>query len=58
MRCENIDRMAPLFAGPPVLCGHRGMGVGTVLGHAENTLASFLAAAEARAARGSRSTCA
>ena len=37
--------MAPLFAGPPVLCGHRGMGVGTVLGHAENTLASFLAAA-------------
>jgi glycerophosphoryl diester phosphodiesterase len=45
MRCENIDRMAPLFAGPPVLCGHRGMGVGTVLGHAENTLPSFLAAA-------------
>ena len=45
MRCENIDRMAPLFAGPPVLCGHRGMGVGTVLGHVENTLGSFLAAA-------------
>jgi glycerophosphoryl diester phosphodiesterase len=44
MRCENIDRMAPLFAGPPVLCGHRGMGVGTVLGHVENTLGSFLAA--------------
>ena len=44
MRCENIDRMAPLFAGPPVLCGHRGMGAGTVLGHAENTLGSFLAA--------------
>ena len=38
--------MAPLFAGPPVLCGHRGMGAGTVLGHSENTLASFLAAAE------------
>lgn len=29
-----------------MLCGHRGMGVGTVLGHAENTLPSFLAAAE------------
>jgi glycerophosphoryl diester phosphodiesterase len=46
MRCENIERMAPLFAGRPVLCGHRGMGVGTVLGHAENTLGSFLAAGE------------
>ena len=45
MRCENIEAMAPLFAGPPVLCGHRGMGAGTVLGHPENTLASFLAAA-------------
>ncbi len=46
MRCENIEAMAPLFAGPPVLCGHRGMGAGTVLGHPENTLASFLAAGE------------
>jgi glycerophosphoryl diester phosphodiesterase len=46
MRCENIDRMASVFADPPVLCGHRGMGVGTVLGHAENTLGSFLAVAE------------
>ena len=46
MRCENIERMAPLFTGTPVLCGHRGMGVGTVLGHAENTLGSLLAAGE------------
>ncbi|HEX4654998.1 MAG TPA: glycerophosphodiester phosphodiesterase [Mycobacteriales bacterium] len=33
-----------VFAEPPVLCGHRGMGRGVVDGHAENTLDSFLAA--------------
>jgi glycerophosphoryl diester phosphodiesterase len=33
----------PVFADPPVLCGHRGLG----RGHAENTLPSFLAAAAA-----------
>lgn len=36
----------PLFADPPVLCGHRGSGRGVVAGHEENTLASFLAAVE------------
>jgi glycerophosphoryl diester phosphodiesterase len=36
-----------VFADTPVLCGHRGMGRGTVDGHAENTLGSFLAAADA-----------
>ena len=45
MPCENIEAMAPIFAGPPVLCGHRGMGAGTVLGHPENTLESFRAVA-------------
>jgi glycerophosphoryl diester phosphodiesterase len=36
-----------VFADPPVLCGHRGLGRGTVEGRRENTLASFQAAAEA-----------
>jgi glycerophosphoryl diester phosphodiesterase len=36
-----------VFADPPVLCGHRGIGKGVVDGHRENTLASFLAAAAA-----------
>lgn len=31
-------------SGAPVLIGHRGMGTGVVRGHAENTVASFLAA--------------
>ena len=35
-----------VFADPPVLAGHRGMGRGVVGGHAENTLESFLAAVE------------
>jgi len=35
-----------VFADPPVLCGHRGMGKGEVDGHQENTLGSFLAAVE------------
>jgi glycerophosphoryl diester phosphodiesterase len=35
------------FSGVPVLCGHRGSGAGVVGGHRENTLASFLAAADA-----------
>jgi glycerophosphoryl diester phosphodiesterase len=35
------------FDDTPVLCGHRGCGRGIVDGHGENTLASFLAAAEA-----------
>ena len=35
-----------VFADPPVLCGHRGMGKGEVDGHRENTLGSFLAAVE------------
>jgi glycerophosphoryl diester phosphodiesterase len=39
--------MRAVFAEPPVLCGHRGMGVGTVRGHVENTLGSFLAAVDA-----------
>lgn len=34
----------PLFADPPVLCGHRGAGRGVVGGHEENTLASCEAA--------------
>jgi glycerophosphoryl diester phosphodiesterase len=37
------------FARPPVLCGHRGCGAGTVEGNRENTLASFRAAAAAGA---------
>jgi glycerophosphoryl diester phosphodiesterase len=36
-----------VFDDPPVLCGHRGSGRGVVGGHRENTLPSFLAAAEA-----------
>ena len=36
-----------VFDDPPVLCGHRGSGRGVVGGHSENTLPSFLAAAEA-----------
>jgi glycerophosphoryl diester phosphodiesterase len=36
-----------VFADPPVLCGHRGLGRGTVDGRRENTLASFQAAAAA-----------
>ena len=43
------------FAGPvfgsgnrPALIGHRGLGKGTVAGHGENTLGSFLACAEHR----------
>ncbi|MFL5958079.1 MAG: glycerophosphodiester phosphodiesterase [Solirubrobacterales bacterium] len=36
-----------MFADPPVLCGHRGLGRGTVEGRRENTLASFQAAADA-----------
>lgn len=32
--------------GTPTLIGHRGLGKGTVSGHAENTLGSFLACAE------------
>jgi glycerophosphoryl diester phosphodiesterase len=36
-----------VFADPPVLCGHRGLGRGVVDGRRENTLASFQAAAEA-----------
>jgi glycerophosphoryl diester phosphodiesterase len=36
-----------VFDDPPVLCGHRGSGRGEAGGHAENTLPSFLAAAEA-----------
>ena len=36
-----------VFADPPVLCGHRGLGRGIVDGHRENTLASFQAATEA-----------
>ena len=37
----------PVFADPPVLCGHRGLGKGVVDGHRENTLGAFRAAAEA-----------
>jgi glycerophosphoryl diester phosphodiesterase len=36
-----------VFADPPVLCGHRGLGRGVVEGRRENTLESFQAAAEA-----------
>lgn len=36
-----------MFAGTPVLCGHRGSGKGTVGGHRENTLGSFRAAVAA-----------
>lgn len=36
-----------VFTEAPVLCGHRGSGRGVVAGHAENTLASALAAYEA-----------
>lgn len=37
----------PVFAEPPVLCGHRGSGKGVVGGQLENTLGSFRAAAAA-----------
>jgi glycerophosphoryl diester phosphodiesterase len=36
-----------VFADPPVLCGHRGLGKGVVAGHRENTLGSFRAAVAA-----------
>jgi glycerophosphoryl diester phosphodiesterase len=39
--------MPPVFADPPVLCGHRGSGRGVVDGHRENTLGSFRAAVSA-----------
>ena len=39
--------MPPVFADPPVLCGHRGSGRGVVDGHRENTLDSFRAAVAA-----------
>jgi glycerophosphoryl diester phosphodiesterase len=39
--------MPPVFADPPVLCGHRGSGRGVVDGHRENTLGSFCAAVAA-----------
>ena len=35
-----------VFQDPPVIVGHRGLGRGTINGHAENTVASLLAAAE------------
>jgi glycerophosphoryl diester phosphodiesterase len=35
---------AQVFARPPVMIGHRGLGKGTVLRHGENTLGSFLGA--------------
>jgi glycerophosphoryl diester phosphodiesterase len=35
-----------VFHEPPVVVGHRGLGRGTVDGHAENSLASLLAAAQ------------
>jgi glycerophosphoryl diester phosphodiesterase len=38
---------APVFADPPMLCGHRGSGKGIVGGHRENTLGSFQAAVAA-----------
>jgi glycerophosphoryl diester phosphodiesterase len=47
VRCQTSGSMAAIFADPPVLCGHRGMGAGTVSGQAENTLESFLAAVDA-----------
>ena len=37
----------PVFADPPVLCGHRGLGKGVVDGYRENTLESFRAAVSA-----------
>jgi glycerophosphoryl diester phosphodiesterase len=37
----------PVFADPPVLCGHRGLGKGVVDGHRENTLGAFRAAVAA-----------
>jgi glycerophosphoryl diester phosphodiesterase len=39
--------MPPVFADPPVLCGHRGSGRGVVDGHRENTLGSYRAAVAA-----------
>jgi glycerophosphoryl diester phosphodiesterase len=39
--------MPPVFADPPVLCGHRGSGRGVVDGERENTLGSFRAAVAA-----------
>jgi glycerophosphoryl diester phosphodiesterase len=38
---------AKVFAGAPVLCGHRGSGAGVIDGHRENTLGSFRAAVAA-----------
>jgi glycerophosphoryl diester phosphodiesterase len=37
----------PAFCGSPTILGHRGLGHGVVDGHRENTVASFLAAAQA-----------
>jgi glycerophosphoryl diester phosphodiesterase len=39
--------MPPVFADPPVLCGHRGSGRGVVDGQRENTLGSYRAAVAA-----------
>ena len=47
LRCQTSGSMATIFADPPVLCGHRGLGAGTVSGHLENTLESFLAVVDA-----------
>jgi glycerophosphoryl diester phosphodiesterase len=38
--------VSQVFQDPPVIVGHRGLGNGTINGHAENTVASLLAAAE------------
>ena len=42
---------AAAAGGRPVVIGHRGLGAGEVDGHPENTLGSFLAAAEATFSR-------
>jgi glycerophosphoryl diester phosphodiesterase len=39
------DMSGRVFTEPPVVIGHRGLGSGAVDGHAENTVASLLAAA-------------
>ncbi len=41
-----VANASRVFNDPPVVVGHRGMGRGVVDGHAENTLESFLAAAD------------
>jgi glycerophosphoryl diester phosphodiesterase len=46
MTRSGVRSAVDVFGGTPAIIGHRGLGRGVVSGHRENTLGSFLAAAE------------